>query len=180
MGCPFNVPQDPSKRKFFVKLGLIAAAVPLATIAPWAKILGEDTDIAPMTEGNSNIEPFGGAHQNGIARSMQTNTSFATFDLTTTKREDVVKLLRAWTDAAQRMTNGQQVQSIGQETSSDDYGDSGKSSKSNESSDSDDTLGLSPSRLTITFGFGPGLFVKDGIDRYGLAHQRPRLHPSRL
>jgi deferrochelatase/peroxidase EfeB len=173
MGCPFNVPQDPSKRKFFVKLGLIAAAVPLATIAPWAKILGEDTDIAPMTEGNSNIEPFGGAHQNGIARSMQTNTSFATFDLTTTKREDVVKLLRAWTDAAQRMTNGQQVQSIGQETSSDDYGDSGKSSKSNESSDSDDTLGLSPSRLTITFGFGPGLFVKDGIDRYGLAHQRP-------
>ena len=51
MGCPFNVPQDPTSRKFFTKLGLIAAAVPLATIAPWARILGEDTDIAPMTEG---------------------------------------------------------------------------------------------------------------------------------
>src|SRR5208282_4566480 len=111
MGCPFNIPQDPSKRKFFSALGLIAAAVPLASMIPIAKVLGEDTNIAPMIEGNSNIEPFLGSHQNGIARSMQTNTSFATFDLTTTKREDVVKLLRAWTDAAKRLTNGQQVQS---------------------------------------------------------------------
>ena len=34
-------------------------------------------------------------------------------------------------------------------------------------------LGLSPGRLTITFGFGAGLFVKDGSDRYGLAAKRP-------
>ena len=34
-------------------------------------------------------------------------------------------------------------------------------------------LGLSPSRLTITFGFGAGLFSKNGVDRYGLASRRP-------
>ena len=34
-------------------------------------------------------------------------------------------------------------------------------------------LGLSPSRLTLTFGFGTGLFVKDGKDRYGLRAHRP-------
>ena len=34
-------------------------------------------------------------------------------------------------------------------------------------------LGLSPARLTITFGFGAGLFIKDGQDRYGLAAKRP-------
>ena len=39
--------------------------------------------------------------------------------------------------------------------------------------DSGDLVGLAPSRLTITFGFGPGLFVKDGQDRYGLAPKRP-------
>jgi deferrochelatase/peroxidase EfeB len=39
--------------------------------------------------------------------------------------------------------------------------------------DSGEVLGLSPARLTITFGFGPGLFIKDGQDRYGLAALRP-------
>jgi deferrochelatase/peroxidase EfeB len=34
-------------------------------------------------------------------------------------------------------------------------------------------VGLLPARLTMTFGFGPGLFIKDGKDRYGLASQRP-------
>jgi deferrochelatase/peroxidase EfeB len=39
--------------------------------------------------------------------------------------------------------------------------------------DSLEALGLGPSRLTITFGFGAGLFTKDGKDRYGLAASRP-------
>jgi deferrochelatase/peroxidase EfeB len=34
-------------------------------------------------------------------------------------------------------------------------------------------LGLSPARLTLTFGFGPGLFLRDGQDRFGLAARRP-------
>jgi deferrochelatase/peroxidase EfeB len=32
---------------------------------------------------------------------------------------------------------------------------------------------MAPARLTMTFGFGPGLFIKDGKDRYGLASRRP-------
>jgi len=40
-------------------------------------------------------------------------------------------------------------------------------------SDSGEAVGLAPARLTITFGFGPGLFVKDGKDRFGLAARRP-------
>ncbi len=39
--------------------------------------------------------------------------------------------------------------------------------------DSAETIGLDAARLTITFGFGPGLFEKDGKDRYGLAARRP-------
>jgi deferrochelatase/peroxidase EfeB len=40
--------------------------------------------------------------------------------------------------------------------------------------DPSDVLGLSPSRLTLTFGFGLGLFEKDGADRWGLAKQKPK------
>ena len=42
-----------------------------------------------------------------------------------------------------------------------------------EGPDGGSALGLSPKRLTITFGFGAGLFSKDGSDRYGLAAKRP-------
>jgi deferrochelatase/peroxidase EfeB len=39
--------------------------------------------------------------------------------------------------------------------------------------DTGEALGLPPSGLTLTFGFGPTLFEKDGRDRFGLAAQRP-------
>jgi deferrochelatase/peroxidase EfeB len=39
--------------------------------------------------------------------------------------------------------------------------------------DSGETVGLAPARLTLTFGFGPDLFLKDGADRFGLAAQKP-------
>ncbi len=39
--------------------------------------------------------------------------------------------------------------------------------------DSGDILGLGASALTITFGFGPGLFTHEGKDRYGLEKRRP-------
>ncbi|PZR60176.1 MAG: deferrochelatase/peroxidase EfeB, partial [Stutzerimonas stutzeri] len=45
--------------------------------------------------------------------------------------------------------------------------------KAKAAPDSGDVLGLGPCGLTITFGFGPGLFTKDGKDRYGLAARRP-------
>jgi deferrochelatase/peroxidase EfeB len=39
--------------------------------------------------------------------------------------------------------------------------------------DSGEAFGLSPARLTLTVGFGPTLFEKEGADRFGLAEQRP-------
>jgi len=39
--------------------------------------------------------------------------------------------------------------------------------------DTGEALGLSPARLTLTFGFGPSFFEKDGEDRFGLADRRP-------
>ena len=53
------------------------------------------------------------------------------------------------------------------------YGGSPASEAPDPGHDSLEALGLGPSRLTITFGFGAGLFEKDGKDRYGLAAARP-------
>jgi deferrochelatase/peroxidase EfeB len=59
-------------------------------------------------------------------------------------------MLKVWTEAAAKMTTGYPT-----------TGDGGE------------VLGLSPSRLTLTFGFGSSLFVKEGKDRYGLVALRP-------
>ena len=40
--------------------------------------------------------------------------------------------------------------------------------------DSGEAIGLGPSGLTVTFGLGPSLFERDGVDRYGIADLRPR------
>ena len=91
-------------------------------------------------------DPFVGEHQAGIATPQQTQTYFAALDLTAKKPGDIVRMLRAWTDAAARLTRGQ-----------DAPGDSGE------------VAGLGAAGLTLTFGLGAGLFS----DRYGLAGRRP-------
>ena len=107
-----------------------------------------------------SIEPFFGAHQGGIVTPLQTHTYFCAFDLTATKREDVPKLLRQWTGAAAALSAGEPV-------------DIPHAGQYGEAPDPADALGLPASRLTLTFGFGAGLFVRDGRDRYGLLAQRP-------
>ena len=103
--------------------------------------------------------PFHGARQNGIVTPQQGHTYFAAFDITTEKRSDLIAMLQRWTDAAARLTQGQPL------------GDA--QTPDAPPPDSGDVLGLKPSRLTLTFGFGPGLFSHDGADRFGLARHRP-------
>jgi deferrochelatase/peroxidase EfeB len=105
-------------------------------------------------------EAFFGRHQAGIATAPQTNCYFAAFDLAAKTAEEVTTMLRLWTDAAERMTAGETARPLGDDLSI-------------EGPDGGSALGLKPSRLTITFGFGPGLFSKNGVDRYGLAAKRP-------
>jgi deferrochelatase/peroxidase EfeB len=113
---------------------------------------------APATP---DIEPFFGAHQAGIITPQQRHCYFASFDLVAKQRSEIVSLLRSWTAAAARMTQGRTALPI-------------DANLATPGGDSGDVLGLPPSRLTLTFGFGAGLFQKDGKDRYGLAAHRPQ------
>jgi deferrochelatase/peroxidase EfeB len=144
--------------------GFLAATAGLAAVAGSTLTPGAaqalDAAQGAGVEAAKTTEPFWGAHQGGIITPIQTHTYFAAFDLATDKRGAVEKLLRAWTAAAALLCAGQPVDIPG----ADDY---------EPAPDPSDLLGLSASRLTLTFGFGAGLFVKDGRDRYGLGTHRP-------
>jgi len=106
---------------------------------------------------------FHGPHQAGIATPAQDRLHFAAFDVITDSREELVALLREWTDAAARMTQG------------DGAGELGPTSGPYDAppDDTGEAIGLPASGLTLTFGFGPTLYEKDGQDRFSLEQRRP-------
>jgi deferrochelatase/peroxidase EfeB len=157
-GCPFS----PTRR------GVLGAAAGLAGAIGGLRLArGEAAQAGmgqpPLTRTaaltTDRILPFHGAHQNGIATPMQGHTYFAAFDIVTDKRSEVIALLQRWTEAAAALAEARPLP--------------GATAPDAPPADSGDVLGLAPSRLTLTFGFGPGLFGKDGVDRFGLAQHRP-------
>lgn len=113
---------------------------------------------------SGGIHPFYGEHQAGITTEVQDHLHFAAFDMSdTATREDLVSLLQDWSYAASRMTQGLDVSASGA------VGGSPQAPPD----DTGEALGLPASSLTVTFGFGPALFERDGVDRFGIAAQRP-------
>ncbi|MFI0366694.1 iron uptake transporter deferrochelatase/peroxidase subunit [Actinomadura sp. 1N219] len=106
--------------------------------------------------------PFHGAHQAGIATPVQDRLHFAAFDVTTDDRNKLIAMLKEWTQAAAKMTAGHAV-----------GGGAVGGPPEGPPDDTGEALGLKPSRLTLTVGFGPTLFTKDGKDRFGVAARRP-------
>ena len=107
--------------------------------------------------------PFYGPHQAGITTPAQDRLHFAAFDVTTDSRQDLVDLLQEWTVAAARMTEGLGAGEFGPTSGPYDA----------PPDDTGEAIGLPPAGLTLTFGFGPSLFEKDGVDRFGLEARRP-------
>lgn len=117
-----------------------------------------------QSEATASIHPFFGTHQAGITTPVQDHLHFASFDMMArTDRDDLISLLQDWTYAASRMTQGLEVSARGAVGGSPDA----------PPDDTGEAQGLPASNLTITIGFGPTLFELDGVDRYGIASQRP-------
>jgi deferrochelatase/peroxidase EfeB len=124
--------------------------------------------VLPRSGGSGNATstsyPFFGPHQAGITTPAQDHLHFAAFDMVEdTTRLGLERLLRDWSVAASRMTEGLEVGATGAvggdpEAPPDDTGEA---------------LDLPPSGLTVTIGLGPGLFEKDGVDRFGVGQRRP-------
>ncbi|HEX4040668.1 MAG TPA: Dyp-type peroxidase, partial [Xanthobacteraceae bacterium] len=149
--------ERPSRRGFL--LGA-AGGLAAATVAGGARAATPSPAPTAPPETPADTVSFWGTNQAGIVTPQQSQSYFAAFDLAAKNRAEVEALLRRWTAAAARLANGETAASLDLDRDKPD-------------ADSGEALGLKASRLTLTFGFGPGLFVKDGKDRYGLAAHRP-------
>jgi len=156
MKAPGRARQYPTRRGF-----VGAAAGMSAARAAFGSGVAEAAFESP---GNASptaaVEPFWGPHQGGITTPVQTYSYFVALDLTSARRDGVIKMLRAWTKAAAHIAEGATAGPIGRDPAI-------------PGPDSGEAVGLPAARLTMTFGFGGGLFVSDGKDRYGLSAQRP-------
>lgn len=170
--CPFSQGASRasagSRRGFLTAIGGFASAAAIGPGAAAAAPPDTSAEIArgitPESQGPGRqaIVPFYGENQAGITTALQSHTFVMAFDLVTKKPEDVVRLMKIWSLAAERMSRGETVEPI-------DTDDLAK-----PAADSGEAVGLAPARLTVTFGFGRGLFIgPDGADRYGLAAHRP-------
>jgi deferrochelatase/peroxidase EfeB len=105
--------------------------------------------------------PFHGEHQAGILTPPPDRLMFAAFDVTISTAAELRDLLRTWSDAAARMTQGQPAGSPA-------------GAPAAPPQDTGEAVGLPPAALTVTFGLGPSVFLQGGSDRFGLASRRPR------
>lgn len=141
-------------------LGLAGAGVAGAAIGG---LIGRTTAGGTATA-VADSYPFFGEHQAGITTAVQDHLHIAAFDLDERiTRDQLITLLQDWSYAASRITQGLDVSAGGA------FG--GPASAPPD--DTGEAAGLSASELTVTFGFGPGIFEKDGVDRFGLADRRP-------
>ncbi|MFC4786816.1 iron uptake transporter deferrochelatase/peroxidase subunit [Nocardioides sp. MAHUQ-72] len=155
MSGPLNV-----SRRGLVGGGAAAVGVAGAFVA--GRATADDSVGTPGRAGAAYA--FRGEHQAGIVTPAQDRLHFAAFDVTTRSRAQLIALLESWTEAADRMTRGLPAGEIGPV----------EGAANLPPDDTGEAIGLDPGGLTITFGFGPGLFRDaDGKDRFGLADRQP-------
>jgi len=95
---------------------------------------------APLDTGTATVA-FHGPRQAGVAEDPPAHVAFVAFTLAAgTDRRVLARMLRLLSDDAARLTQG--VAALG---------------------DTDATLAVLPARLTVTFGFGPGLYRAAGL-----------------
>jgi deferrochelatase/peroxidase EfeB len=157
---PDPSPPGISRRKLFGAAGVTAAVVGAAGAGALA---GRASAASNDFGGLDQAVPFRGERQAGIITSQQDRMHFCAFDVTTDDRDEVVDLLKQWTAMAERMTQGHDAVPEGA-VGGNPYA---------PPEDTGEALGLPPSALTLTIGFGPSFFTKDGKDRFGISAQRP-------
>jgi deferrochelatase/peroxidase EfeB len=151
-----------SPRAGITRRGVLAGAALLGIGAGLDHVLSPQSSSSSSADGESDRPvAFYGDHQAGIATPTQEFLNFAAFDLTAESAEGLRSLLVDWTAAASALSAGAPYAPAPE-------------ADSQPPSDTGEAIGLGPSSLTITFGFGPGLLGFGGRDPLGLGDRRPR------
>ncbi|GAA2326075.1 Dyp-type peroxidase [Dactylosporangium salmoneum] len=139
----------PVSRRALLTGGALTVGGALAGAAAVAAVRRDAAGPAPVSstvDYGLQVVPFHGEHQAGIETPAQAHAAFVALTLGAgVDREALGRLMRLLTDDAARLTQGTAALADGQPE-----------------------LAAVPARLTVTFGFGPGLF-----DAAGLAAKRP-------
>lgn len=118
-------------------LGGGAAALAVAGTTWGAATLAQADEPSP----GKAVVPFHGFHQGGVSTPPQAHATFIGFDLRPgVDRAAVIGIMKMWTADAARLTAGMPALA-----------------------DTEKELAVDPSRLTITVGYGPGLFTALGL-----------------
>lgn len=140
---------DVSRRAFLGSLGIAGA---FAGGGAAGAALGLWGSPSPAAAGGSSAQriPFRGPHQAGITTPAQDRLVFAAFDVNAAAFDQLRAVLDRWTEAAETMTAGRPV-------------GPGDDDPAAPPSDTGEALGLPPSRLTITIGYGSSLFAHPAL-----------------
>jgi len=141
--------------------GALAGAAMLGIGAGLDHVFGRSDSENHGTNAASRNVPFYGTYQGGIETPAQEFLDFAAFDVTSRSIDDLRDILKEWTAAAAALSAGRPFEPSPEEADV-------------APTDTGEAIGVGPSRLTITIGFGPSLFGWRGEDRFGLAQKRPR------
>ncbi|SDB89809.1 dye decolorizing peroxidase [Sanguibacter gelidistatuariae] len=132
----------------FGGVGLVGGALGGALAMRGAQAPSPDPGSAPGEGGGAPwagvgqaVETFYGANQGGIATVPQARLALVAFDLLAgASRSTLVRIMRIWTDDAARLTRG-----------------------APGLTDTEPELATVPARLTVTVGYGPGVFEAAGL-----------------
>jgi deferrochelatase/peroxidase EfeB len=152
--------RDMLKMSLLTGAGVAISASGIGAITAITNGLGAEKVKASGKDNLSSIIPFYGEHQAGIVTPQQTYLYLASFNLVTNDKNNVIQLYKKWTTLSEFMSEGKV-----------------KNTYENDwlpPKDTGEAVDLPPSRLTMTFGFGPSFFRKDGIDRFGVLHKAPK------
>ena len=152
---------NPGQRRGITRRGALVGATLLGIGAGLDHVLGRSDSENHGTKPTNADVPFYGSYQGGIATPAQEFLDFAAFDVTSSSGDDLRDILKQWTAAAAALTAGRPYEPSPEGTDV-------------APTDTGEAVGVGPSRLTITIGFGPSLFGARGEDRFGLAGKRPR------
>ncbi|MEV8239658.1 Dyp-type peroxidase [Microbacterium testaceum] len=138
MRARLDTRRGPTRRTFIIG-GAVAGVGAVAAIGVDAAASAQAGPASTPLNGDVTV-PFYGTHQAGIDTDAQAHASLIALDLRPdVDRDGIRRLLRTLTGDAARLTRGEAALA-----------------------DTEPELATAPARLTVTFGFGPGLVARAG------------------